>query len=241
LNIAGERRWFDVYVLPLYENGNRAIGAKIIFADMTRAHELNEELIQSRGDLETAYEELHSSNEELETTNEELQSTVEELETTNEELQSTNEELETMNEELQSTNEELEAMNDELREQGDQIIATNSFMESILTSVHFGVVVVDPNLVVRAWNRRAEELWGLRAEEAQGMQILGLDIGLPLDALLQPIRDTIAGKLEDYQQVTQATNRRGRSIQCRVTITPMQLIGLVRGAVILMEELPGSP
>src|SRR5262245_6067197 len=106
--LGGEPRFFNVQVTPIVDAADAPLGSKVIFSDVTRQRELQEELQRSRQELETAYEELQSTNEELETTNEELQSTVEELETTNEELQSTNEELETMNEELQSTNEELE-------------------------------------------------------------------------------------------------------------------------------------
>jgi PAS domain-containing protein len=130
--------------------------------------ELQMQLNRSKQDLETAYEELQSTNEELETTNEELQSTVEELETTNEELQSTNEELETMNEELQSTNEELQTINEELRQRSDDLNGANGFLESILTGVRSGVVVVDRELHVIAWNHRAEDMWGLRADEVRG-------------------------------------------------------------------------
>ena len=116
-------------------------------------------------DLETAYEELQSANEELETTNEELQSGIEELETTNEELQSANEELETTNEELQSGNEELETMNEEMRIRTAEVDEARGFLEGVLSSVAAGVVVLDADLRVRSWNRGAEDLWGLRAEE----------------------------------------------------------------------------
>ncbi len=98
--------------------------------------------------------------EELETTNEELQSTNEELETTNEELQSTNEELETMNEELHSTNEELETINDELRQRTRELNQTNFFLESILASLEHGVVVLDRELRVVAWNDGAARALG---------------------------------------------------------------------------------
>src|SRR5262249_53325314 len=147
-----------------------------------------EELEHSNQELETAYEELQSTNEELETTNEELQSTVEELETTNEELQSTNEELETMNEELQSTNEELQTINEELRRRTDELNQVNGFLESILTNLRVGVVVVDRNLQIQIWSRRAEDMWGLRADEAQNKNFLNLDIGLPVESLKAPIR-----------------------------------------------------
>ena len=104
--------------------------------------------------LETAYEELQSTNEELETTNEELQSTVEELETTNEELQSTNEELETMNEELQSTNDELaDDQRGAAASARGELDQANGFLETILTSLRAGVVVLDPELQVQVWNR----------------------------------------------------------------------------------------
>src|SRR6185295_8549356 len=97
--VGGEQHYLDVSLYPLIAAGNRVIGVKLLFTDVTRLRRLQADLQASRQALETANEELQSSNEELETTNEELQSTVEELETTNEELQSTNEELETMNEE----------------------------------------------------------------------------------------------------------------------------------------------
>ena len=115
-----------------------------------------------------AYEELQSTIEELETTNEELQSTNEELETTNEELQSTNEELETMNEELQSVNEELETTNDELRARGGEVDQVNAFLETVLKNIGTGVAVVDADQRVQIWNEQAEDLWGLRSNEAQG-------------------------------------------------------------------------
>src|SRR5262249_61882443 len=108
----------------------------------------------------------------LETTNEELQSTNEELETTNEELQSTNEELETMNEELQSTNEELETMNDELNDRSLDLNEMNSFLNAILGSIQAGVVVVDRDLVVNAWNEGANDLWGLAGAEVLGVTFI---------------------------------------------------------------------
>ncbi len=159
-NSAREPRFFDVNVVPLPADDGAVSASRVSFTDVTRVRDLQTQLARSKQDLETAYEELQSTNEELETTNEELQSTVEELETTNEELQSTNEELETMNEELQSSNEELQTMNEELRDRSDDLNRANGFFESILTGVRSGVVVIDRDLRVTAWNHRAEDLWG---------------------------------------------------------------------------------
>ncbi len=191
--VGREPRFFDVSVVPLTDGAGRTLGISVSFNDVSRAQELQVQLNRSRHDLETAYEELQSTNEELETTNEELQSTVEELETTNEELQSTNEELETMNEELQSSNEELQTINDELRQRGDDLNRSNGFLESILTGLRSGVVVLDRELHVIAWNPRAEDLWGLRAEEVRSQNFLNLDIGLPTEQLRAGIRACLNG------------------------------------------------
>jgi two-component system CheB/CheR fusion protein len=199
---------------------------------------LQRDLEHANQELETAYEELQSTNEELETTNEELQSTVEELETTNEELQSTNEELETMNEELQSTNEELQTINEELRQRSEELNTVNAFLESILTSLRGGVAVIDTDLKVLVWNDQANELWGLHAEEVVGHHFLGLDIGLPVERLKQPLRECMSGVRNYIEVELDCTNRRGRTIRCRVTCSP--LLGAehtVRGVIVMMEDL----
>ncbi len=233
-----EVQYLDVQILPLEEQDSEIIGASIIFIDVTRYYNLQTELQRATQELETANEELQSSNEELETTNEELQSTNEELETTNEELQSTNEELETMNEELQSTNEELQTINDELRQRTSELNQANAFLNSILLSLQAGVVVVSPQFNILSWNHEAENLWGLRIDEVRGESLLSLDIGLPIEQLREPIRTCLNGEVCNQELVLSATNRRGRAIQCRITINP--LIGFDRGrqgVILLMEEI----
>ena len=231
----GELRYVELLVTPLIENGE-TLGVSVNFTDVTKYRQLQEELERSNQELETAYEELQSTVEELETTNEELQSTIEELETTNEELQSTNEELETMNEEIQSANEELQTINEELRLSSAALNQANAFLESILTSLRGGVVVVDSDVRVLIWNRQAEELWGLRSEEAEGKNFLLLDIGLPLEDLRQPIRACLSGEA-DYQEMSlDAVNRRGKPLHCKVICTPLlQEDRTQRGAIIVME------
>jgi two-component system, chemotaxis family, CheB/CheR fusion protein len=232
--------YLDLLVVPLSDGAGGFAGATLFFSDVTRQRRLQEEVQRARQELQTALEELQSTNEELETTNEELQSTVEELETTNEELQSTNEELETMNEELQSTNEELQALNDEARERGDEMADLNAFLESILRGLRNGVVVVDQDLHIRKWNHHAEEMWGLRADEVLGRNFLNLDSGLPVEQLRAPIRACLLGESEQLQILVQATNRRGRSIQVRVTCTPLAAsLPDVRGVILLLDEVGG--
>ena len=234
----GERQYFDVVVAPLFDDAHNPLGVGVTFLDVTRYSRLSEELQRSREEIQTANEELQSSNEELETTNEELQSSNEELETTNEELQSTNEELETMNEELQSTNEELQTVNEELRTRTEEMNQLNAFLESVLTGMRSAAVVVNQNLNVLVWNRRAEDLWGLRADEVQGRALLNLDIGLPVVQLRDVVRPCLSGEVDHQEIVFDAVNRRGKKIKCRVTCSPLVSPAKKReGAILLMEEL----
>ncbi|MFD7654812.1 CheR family methyltransferase [Actinosynnema sp. NPDC059797] len=236
----GDAVWFEIHVNPLVHADNGLLGVTIVFHDVTAARKLLEELEHTNRQLESAYEELQSTNEELETTNEELQSTVEELETTNEELQSTNEELETMNEELQSTNDELQAINDTLRERSAELDQVNDFLEAILTSVRFGVIVVDPDLRVMVWNRGTEDLWGLRRDEAVGEHLLNLDIGLPVGELRSAVRAALSGTDTDDVLMLDAINRRGRNTTVRVIVAPMRRQdGAAWGAILVME--PSGP
>ncbi|MFB4319426.1 CheR family methyltransferase [Actinomadura sp. 21ATH] len=230
----------DVVVGPLFDGGHGLIGVGISFNDVTRYSRLHDELEHANEELERAYQELQSLNEELETTNEELQSTNEELETTNEELQSTNEELETMNEELQSTNDELQEINDALRVRTGELDAANAFLASVLQSLGTAVIVVDDKLRVTVWSQGAEDLWGLRADEAHGQHLLGLDIGLPVREVaplvhraLEPGRTGRAGLTVD------AINRRGRSVRLRVEASLLSDNGAAQG-VILIANHAGS-
>jgi two-component system CheB/CheR fusion protein len=233
-----QERVIDVRLAPLLSEGAR-LGTSISYLDVTDAQKLQQEVKTSKRDLEQAYEELQSTIEELETTNEELQSTNEELETTNEELQSTNEELETMNEELQSSNEELETMNEELRHRTLELNDMNAVLDTILTTVGLAVLVVDNDQQIQIWNAQARELWGLTADEVEDQQLLSLDIGLPVNDLKSQLRATLEGRSKQEQVVLDATNRRGRGFQCRVTLLPLKgdSDGKVSGAIMTMEPV----
>jgi two-component system CheB/CheR fusion protein len=233
----GESMWFEVHVNPLVGADNTILGVSVVFHDTTAARRLLEDLEHANRQLESAYEELQSTNEELETTNEELQSTVEELETTNEELQSTNEELETMNEELQSTNDELQTINDALRERTGELDRVNEFLESILTSLRAGVIVLDLQMRVLAWNRGAEELWGVRRDEAEGEHLLNLDIGLPVADLRPVVRSALSDGAFMEEVKLSAVNRRGREVVIRVVCSSLRANGAdPDGAILVMEQ-----
>ena len=219
-----EVRHLEVQVSPLTGAGNSIIGISIAFRDVTDLRALKEELEQTSRQLETAHEELQSTNEELDTTNEELQSTVEELEATNEELQSTNDELQTIN--------------DEMQERSGELDLANEFLEAGLAGLRAGVVVLNPELHVQVWNRQAQELWGLRQEEALGQHFLNLDIGLPTDRLRSIIRHIFAGADGRQEATVPAVNRRGRRIDVRVQGSLLRSAEPAAAGVILtMEEV----
>ena len=227
----------EVHVIPIVDGESGLLGVNLFFQDVTEARRLQDELEHANRQLESAYEELQSTNEELETTNEELQSTVEELETTNEELQSTNEELETMNEELQSTNDELPNINDQLSDSSARLDEANAFLGAVLTSLKAGVAVLNRDLQIQAWNRRAEDLWGLRRDEAIGEHFLTVDIGLPTDQLRPAIRQILTDGSGPLDVELDAVNRRGRAIRVRIeTIGLTDNAGQVTGVVLVMED-----
>jgi two-component system CheB/CheR fusion protein len=103
--------------------------------------------------------------------------------------------------------------------------------------------VVDRDLHVRKWSRRAEDLWGLRSEEVIQKNFLNLDIGLPVERLRTPVRACLAGETEFLDVTLDATNRRGRAIQVRVTCAPLTSTPPenARGVILVMEELDGRP
>ena len=233
-----EQRHFEVQVLPLVDPAGAILGAAVSFLDLTQARQLRAELDRAHERLEAAYEELQSANEELETTNEELHSTVEELETTNEELQSANEEQETMNEELQSTNEQLSALNRRLEQGSLDLEQGNGYLRAILASLTSAVVVMDRNLHVRLWNEKAEDLWGLRSDEAVGRPFLELDIGLPVGELREPLRQGLEEGNGSAEMALDGVNRRGRPMRYQVRSAPLRGPRGAEGMILLLEGHP---
>ena len=236
----GDPRYFDCEVTPLRDVQGTSVGVSIAFLDHTQRSALRQELNRVREDLEHSNEARQSANEELETTNEELQSANEELETTNEELQSGNEELETMNEELQSTNEELRTINEQLQVRTQQLRANETYLEAILEGIHAAVLVVDRQFRILSWVEEMRELWGLRSEEVEGRSLFDLDIGLPVAELRPAIEECLRRETTLRKIELDAVNRRGASIRCLVTCTPLKQGNEVVGAIVLVQRIDGA-
>jgi len=98
--------------------------------------------------------------------------------------------------------------------------------------------VIDRHQRVQIWNGKARELWGVTPEEAEDEHLLSLDIGLPLDKVRQQIKDTLSGTSAREEVVLDATNRRGKPFQCRVTFLPLGgSDGDISGVIMMMEAL----
>jgi two-component system CheB/CheR fusion protein len=98
------------------------------------------------------------------------------------------------------------------------------------------MVVVDREMRVVVWNRGCEELWGLRADEATGQILVGLDIGLPMDSVRPMIGNAFVDPENPGESVVEAVNRRGRPTAVRVTCTAFQSPDEgVNGALLLMD------
>jgi two-component system CheB/CheR fusion protein len=112
-------------------------------------------------------------------------------------------------------------MNDELRERTDETLQANTFLGSVLSSIHQGVVVVDRALRVVAWSRQATQLWGLRDDEVEGEHLLNLDIGISVQRLREPIRHVLAGSTVDALELD-GHDRRGKPVRVQIAFAPLQ-------------------
>ena len=239
-------------MLPLFDENEKVLGAAVTFADVGSTLQLRESFRHVHEELETAYEELQSTNEELVTSNEELQSSYEELETSNEELQSSNEELETTNEELRSSNEELETTNLELKTASDAVQRLNetlvdanlelrrfsSLHRQVMDHFPSAVVVLNSHLLVEEWNEAATDLWGLEEDAVVGEPFFGLDFGLPLGTLQEPVRACRSAGAEASTVEVDATDRSGRRFTCRVQVMPISGQEPETAAMLIMDR-PG--
>lgn len=140
------------------------VPAETGYADYIGA--LEEELKETRINLQMAIESLETSNEELQSSNEELLSANEELQSSNEELQSLNEELHTLNTEHQLRIKELVELNDDLN--------------NYFSSTEIAQVFVDNDLRIRKFNPAAVRM----------INLIESDIGRPIIHLSTNIKNS---------------------------------------------------
>jgi len=143
--------------------------------------DLEEELKETRTNLQMAVESLETANEELQSSNEELLSANEELQSSNEELQSLNEELHTLNTEHQLRIKELLELNEDL--------------DNYFRSTEIAQVFVDKDLRIRKFNPMAIKM----------INLIGTDIGRPIEHISTNLQN-YKNFVTDIRHVVQSGN-----------------------------------
>ncbi len=193
-----------------------------------RLAELEQELLQVRGEARATHEEMQTSQEELRSANEELQST-------NEELQSTNEELTTSKEEMQSMNEELQTVNTELQAKVDELSRAGNDMKNLLDSTDIATLFLDKELNVRRFTPQATKIIKLIPADA-GRPITDLASDLSYPELADDAREVLR-KLAAVEKPVFA--RDGRWFTVRIMPYRTQ-DDRIDGVVITFANITGS-
>ncbi len=139
---------------------------------------------------------------ELRQTRAQMQAMLEELETTNEELQASNEELQAGNEELQSTNEELQSVNEELysvnaeyNQKMIELAAISADLRNLMGVTLDGVIFTDEKFVLRLFTPGA----------AQVLNLLPQDLGRPISHITSHVDgDNLVASLAAVQATRKA-------------------------------------
>jgi two-component system CheB/CheR fusion protein len=199
-------------------------------------------VLMAASELVTSNEELQSSYEELETSNEELQSANEELETTNEELRSSNEELESSNLDLKATTDAVEHLNTTLVGANRELMRFSGLHREVMDNFPAAIVVLDSRLLIEEWNAAAANLLGLNESQVAGEPFFGLQVGLPLELLQEPVR---ACRLPGATPVTvevAALTAAAEQFPCRVQVLPMSGGQPKTAVMMIIEDLrDGGP
>ncbi len=124
-------------------------------------------------------------------------------------------------------------MNSELGERTAEANMARAFLESILSSLESGLVVIDDQLNVLIWNRKAEDLWGLRYDEVVGRSLLSLDIGLPVERLAEPLRAFSRDEQDTQTLSVDAITRRGKPVRVTIVMSPFSSLTARREGIVL--------
>ncbi len=216
--------------------GGKAGFFERLFGSTHEGEATDERVERLENELAATREYLDSVVEEYEATNEELRSANEEALSSNEELQSTNEELETAKEELQSTNEELKTLNEEIQQRNEDIQKVNNDLINLLNSVSIPILMLGPDLRIRRWTPKAEEMLNLIPAD-MGRPLTDINHSLEVDNLKEKILDVLDSL---HVEVFQIKDDEGRSYELQ--IHPYRTSdNKIDGAVLVLLGGTGSP
>lgn len=213
----GERQSVTIHVRPVLKEGATAKGFVLVLfepgeptpgqagepavftSDEPVAKQLEEELIQVKGQLRYSAEQFEYQAEELKASNEELQAM-------NEEPRSAAEELETSKEELQSINEELRTVNQELKVKIEEISISSNNLQNLINSAGVATIFLDRTFCIRLYTPAALQLFNLIPSD-YGRPVSDIAHRLAYDQLL-PDAQAVLEKLTLLEREVTTTDNR---------------------------------
>jgi PAS domain S-box-containing protein len=125
----------------------------------------------------------------------------------------------------------------QLRIKADELDRMREFSENILESLNDGLAVINRDDRVVRWNRRLEELYGLRHEEAVGRRLDEiLDDGF-FEVLRSARRESPDGAAV-YRVPLKTRHAAPRSVLVNVATTPLRdAAGAIAGTILIIEDI----
>jgi PAS domain S-box-containing protein len=125
----------------------------------------------------------------------------------------------------------------QLRVKAEEVDRMREFSENILESLNDGLAVVNRDNRIVRWNRRLEELYGPRHEEAVGRRLDELFDQSFLDVLTSESRESPEGAAA-YRVPMQTRHEPKRRLLVNVATTPLRgSDGAVAGTIIIVEDI----
>ncbi len=207
----GETREVRLRILPVAVPPDPPRGLLVLFetvgVDAVRAEE-SVVPPDARGDeLRRLNQELIATRHQLQSAVENHQAATEEILSANEELQSTNEEMETAKEELQSANEELMTLNDELRTRNLELSVAYSDLNNVLASANIPFLILGEDLKIRRITPMAAKVLNVIPTDV-GRSLNDIRLSLEVQDLEPLLQDVLHNLVSREQEVRDAHGRR---------------------------------
>jgi len=144
------------------------------------------------------------------------------------------EQLRDFNKELRRQVKEATA---QLRSKNEELLSLKEYNESIVSSMGESLLVIDNSWRVKTWNTRAEEQFGIKAEEALGKELLELFPNWAEEGFMEKIEESLKNGVSSELEEVRTTLPNGDSAILRVKFSPLWEDGGIRGVVILLDDI----
>jgi PAS domain S-box-containing protein len=119
-----------------------------------------------------------------------------------------------------------------------EIEARERFITNVVESLRDGLVVLDADGQVRAWNRAMEERYEIKAPEVLGKPFLDINPNWKREGLAEPVERLLRGEIEEFalEGVEHETLKKGR-VTLNVKGSLLRENLAPTGAVLLLEDI----